>query len=85
MVREEYADDEDGRAAQRRRAGGRDFRVQIEFAAKVNMKAIDLVLKGERDDTAQDALRVLDIVLREHAARRYSVDLFHCLSTLLPF
>ncbi|KAG6541212.1 hypothetical protein Mapa_017373 [Marchantia paleacea] len=70
VVREDYADDEDGRAAQRRRAGGRDFRVQIEFAAKVNMKAIDLVLKGDRDDTAQDALRVLDIMLREHAARR---------------
>ncbi|KAL3700728.1 hypothetical protein R1sor_018750 [Riccia sorocarpa] len=69
VEREEDRDD-DGRPAQRRRAGGRDFEVKIEFAAKVNMKAIDAVLRGERDETAQDALRVLDIMLREHAARR---------------
>ncbi|KAL2651029.1 hypothetical protein R1flu_019157 [Riccia fluitans] len=61
---------DDGRPSQKRRGGGRDFEVKIEFAAKVNMKAIDTVLKGGRDETAQDAIRVLDIMLREHAARR---------------
>ncbi|CAM6087810.1 unnamed protein product [Calypogeia fissa] len=65
---------EEGRPSQRRRTGGRDFDVEIKFAAKVNMSAIQAVLKGTGEELpqrlAQDALRVLDIMLREHAARR---------------
>lgn len=34
------------------------------------MSSIDELLHGRVIETAQDALRVLDIVLREHATRR---------------
>jgi hypothetical protein len=47
--------------------------VRIDFAAKVNMRAIDDVLRGlpgAQVDRAQDALRVLDIVLRESASSK---------------
>ncbi|KAL3683483.1 hypothetical protein R1sor_001505 [Riccia sorocarpa] len=60
----------DGRPSQMRRGGGRDFLVKFEYAARVNMRAIDAVLRGETEGSAQDAIRVLDIMLREHAAKR---------------
>jgi len=57
---------------------GRDFKVTIEFAAKIRMKAIEEMMKGvmgkcseEQEKRALDALRVLDIVLRESASERY--------------
>ncbi|KAF8008168.1 hypothetical protein BT93_K1988 [Corymbia citriodora subsp. variegata] len=47
------------------------FRVEISYAAKVPLKSIFLGLKGmDKDTDAQDALRVLDIVLRQTAAKR---------------
>lgn len=49
---------------------GSEFTVTIKFAAVVNMSSIDELLHGRVIETAQDALRVLDIVLREHATRR---------------
>lgn len=58
-------------------ARGRDFIVKIEFAGKIRMKAIHGILKRvmgmgdlEQEVRAIDALRVLDIVLRESASRR---------------
>lgn len=48
------------------------FMVGISFAAKIPMQSITLALKGvESDANSQDALRVLDIVLRQQAANRY--------------
>ncbi|KAG0608690.1 hypothetical protein M758_8G124800 [Ceratodon purpureus] len=56
---------------------GRDFVVKIEFATTIRMKAIEEMLRGptgkgnlELEVRALDALRVLDIVLRESAAER---------------
>lgn len=47
--------------------------MKIVHVATVDMKAIDAVLRGDRDDKVHDALRVLDIMLREHAAKRLGV------------
>lgn len=48
------------------------FKVEISYAAKIPLKSIAIALKGsELDSVAQDALRVLDIVLRQQAANRY--------------
>lgn len=57
---------------------GRDFKVTIEFAAKIRMKAIEEMMNGamgrcsdDQERRALDALRVLDIVLRESASERF--------------
>lgn len=48
------------------------FMVEISFAVKIPLQSIALSLKGiESDANSQDALRVLDIVLRQRAANRY--------------
>lgn len=45
------------------------FKVEISYAAKIPLKSIVLALKGvEADNSTQDALRVLDIILRQQAA-----------------
>ncbi|KAL3699228.1 hypothetical protein R1sor_017250 [Riccia sorocarpa] len=59
----------EGNAGARARAGN-DFLVKIEYAAVVDMNSIAAVNRGERDARSQDALRVLDIVLREHATKK---------------
>ncbi|PRQ52666.1 putative post-transcriptional gene silencing PAZ-Argonaute family [Rosa chinensis] len=46
------------------------FNVEISYAAKIPLKPIALALKGADADDGQDALRVLDIVLRQQAANR---------------
>lgn len=47
------------------------FQVEISYAAKVPLKSIFLGLKGmDKDNNAQDALRVLDIALRQTVAKR---------------
>lgn len=49
----------------------RTFMVQIRFAAKIPLRTIALALKGNVSDATQDALRVLDIILRQNASKRY--------------
>ncbi|XP_010252577.1 PREDICTED: protein argonaute 16 isoform X2 [Nelumbo nucifera] len=46
------------------------FKVEISFSAKIPMKSIASALKGNEVDNTQDALRVLDIILRQQAASR---------------
>ncbi|WOL14713.1 protein argonaute 4B-like [Canna indica] len=46
------------------------FKVEINFAAKIPMKSIALALKGHESENSQEALRVLDIILRQHAAKQ---------------
>ncbi|XP_077215045.1 protein argonaute 16-like [Tasmannia lanceolata] len=46
------------------------FTVQISFAAKIPMKPIAMALKGNMSTSTQDALRVLDIILRQNSAKR---------------
>lgn len=47
------------------------FMVEISFATKIPLSSIALALKGNEVDNTQDALRVLDIVLRQQAANWY--------------
>nr|BAC84805.1 putative ARGONAUTE9 protein [Oryza sativa Japonica Group]BAD32046.1 putative ARGONAUTE9 protein [Oryza sativa Japonica Group] len=44
--------------------------VGISYAAKIPLKSVALALQGSESDHAQDALRVLDIVLRQQQAKR---------------
>uniref|UniRef100_A0A0E0LYI7 Piwi domain-containing protein n=1 Tax=Oryza punctata TaxID=4537 RepID=A0A0E0LYI7_ORYPU len=46
------------------------FVVGISYAAKIPLKSVALALRGSESDHAQDALRVLDIILRQQQAKR---------------
>ncbi|KAG8387057.1 hypothetical protein BUALT_Bualt03G0213700 [Buddleja alternifolia] len=46
------------------------FKVEISYAAKIPLKSISLSLQGSETEKVQDALRVLDIILRQQAASR---------------
>ncbi|KAH7852269.1 hypothetical protein Vadar_022628 [Vaccinium darrowii] len=48
----------------------RTFVVEISYAVKIPLKSISLALRGVEAEKAQDALRVLDIILRHQAANR---------------
>lgn len=43
----------------------RTFRVVIKLAARVDLHHLDMFLSGRQADAPQEALQVLDIVLRE--------------------
>ncbi|KAL1289465.1 hypothetical protein HN51_057570 [Arachis hypogaea] len=49
----------------------REFMVVIKFAARVSMHQLRELLSGKQVDTPQEALTVIDIVLRELAAQSY--------------
>uniref|UniRef100_A0A0D6R7G7 Piwi domain-containing protein n=1 Tax=Araucaria cunninghamii TaxID=56994 RepID=A0A0D6R7G7_ARACU len=61
---------DNGRKKIRRDDRAEKFKVEISFAAKISMKSLNAALQGEVSDKCQDALRVLDIILRQHAARK---------------
>ncbi|KAG6551026.1 hypothetical protein Mapa_007259 [Marchantia paleacea] len=46
------------------------FTVELAYAAVIDMATIAAVIRGETDKRSQDALRVLDIVIREHASKK---------------
>ncbi|KAJ4836445.1 hypothetical protein Tsubulata_023081 [Turnera subulata] len=46
------------------------FKVEISFAAKITMQAITAALQGQESKNSQEGLRVLDIILRQHAAKQ---------------
>ncbi|CAI0460285.1 unnamed protein product [Linum tenue] len=52
--------------------GSKSFNIEISYAAKIPLKPIALALKGNEADIGgiQDAVRVLDIILRQQAANR---------------
>ncbi|XWS74255.1 hypothetical protein CRYUN_Cryun02cG0199900 [Craigia yunnanensis] len=54
----------------RRLYQSKTFRVEISFAAKIPMQAIQNALRGQETENSQEALRVLDIILRQHAAKQ---------------
>ncbi|KAL1348006.1 hypothetical protein HN51_024011 [Arachis hypogaea] len=54
----------------RRPYRAKTFKVEISFAAKIPMKAISNALRGEETENYQEAIRVLDIILRQHAAKQ---------------
>lgn len=45
------------------------FKVEISFAARIPMQAIGNALRGQETENSQEAIRVLDIILRQHAAK----------------
>ncbi|XP_031490006.1 protein argonaute 4-like [Nymphaea colorata] len=59
----------DGERKRMKRGGrSRKFDVEISFAAKIPLRQIEAAMRGE--DSGQEALRVLDIILRQHAAKK---------------
>ncbi|KAK9697061.1 hypothetical protein RND81_08G012500 [Saponaria officinalis] len=62
-------DEDDGSGAPRRE---REFTVVIKFAARVDLHHLDMFLQGRQADAPQEALQVLDIVLRELPTSRFS-------------
>ncbi|XP_074269555.1 protein argonaute 1 [Silene latifolia] len=62
-------DEDDGSGAPRRE---RDFKVVIKLAARVDLHHLGMFLQGRQADAPQEALQVLDIVLRELPTTRFS-------------
>ncbi|KAB1226561.1 Protein argonaute 4 [Morella rubra] len=54
----------------RRPYRSKTFKVEISFATKIPMQAIGNALRGQESENSQEALRVLDIILRQHAAKQ---------------
>ncbi|XP_071686025.1 protein argonaute 4-like isoform X2 [Rutidosis leptorrhynchoides] len=54
----------------RRSYQSKTFKVELSFAAKIPMQAIAQALRGQESENSQEALRVLDIILRQHAAKQ---------------
>ncbi|KAL0887396.1 hypothetical protein Bca101_011379 [Brassica carinata] len=46
------------------------FMVEISYAARIPMQALASALQGRETDNLQDATRVLDVILRQNAARQ---------------
>ncbi|KAB1212155.1 Protein argonaute 1 [Morella rubra] len=61
-------DEDDGSGGQR---GEREFKVVIKLAARADLHHLGLFLQGKQADAPQEALQVLDIVLRELPTTRY--------------
>ncbi|KAI4305845.1 hypothetical protein L6164_029185 [Bauhinia variegata] len=58
------------RKRMRRPFRSKSYKVEITFAAKIPMQAIALALRGQESENFQEAIRVLDIILRQHAAKQ---------------
>jgi len=54
----------------RRPYQSKQYKVELSYAAKIPMQAIANVIKGQENENTMEALRVLDIVLRQHAAKQ---------------
>ncbi|XP_037497237.1 protein argonaute 4 isoform X1 [Jatropha curcas] len=61
---------ESDRKRMRRPYRSKTFKVEISFAAKIPMQAIANALRGQESENSQEAIRVLDIILRQHAAKQ---------------
>uniref|UniRef100_A0A7N0U3U9 Argonaute 1 n=1 Tax=Kalanchoe fedtschenkoi TaxID=63787 RepID=A0A7N0U3U9_KALFE len=61
-------DEEDGSGGTKRE---REFKVVIKYAARADLHHLELFLQGRQADAPQEALQVLDIVLRELPTSRY--------------
>jgi eukaryotic translation initiation factor 2C len=53
----------------------KSYKVEISFASKIPLQAIANALKGHETENYQEAIRVLDIILRQHAAKQCVVFL----------
>ncbi|KAL2230587.1 UNVERIFIED_CONTAM: Protein argonaute 4A [Sesamum indicum] len=62
--------DESDRKRSCRQRHSRTYKVSINYAAKIPMQAIAHALRGQDSEHFQEAVRVLDIILRQHAAEQ---------------
>ncbi|KAK4406446.1 protein argonaute 4A [Sesamum angolense] len=62
--------DEIDRKRSRRQRRSKTYKVSINYAAKIPMQAIANALRGQDSEHYQEAVRVLDIILRQHAAEQ---------------
>lgn len=46
------------------------YKVAISYAAKIPLQAISNTLNGKETEHFQEAVRVLDVILRQHAAKQ---------------
>ncbi|XP_022974445.1 protein argonaute 10-like [Cucurbita maxima] len=61
-------DEEDGVSGPKRE---RDYKVVIKFVARANLQYLGQFLAGKRANAPQEAIQILDIVLRELSSKRY--------------
>ena len=64
---------ESDRKRMRRPYQSKTYKVEISYAAKIPMQAIAQALRGQESENSQEALRVLGIILRQHAAKQYVI------------
>ncbi|KAL0887394.1 hypothetical protein Bca101_011377 [Brassica carinata] len=67
---ENASPNEPDRKRSRRPHQSKKFMVEISYAARIPMQAIASALQGKETDYLQDAIRVLDVILRQSAARQ---------------
>jgi len=65
----------------RRPYRSKSYKVEINFASKIPLQAIDKALKGHETDNYQEALRVLDTILRQQAAKQCVFSLIYVILT----
>lgn len=53
------------------------FKVELIQAAKIPMSAIGQVIRGQESEDSLEAVRVLDIILRQHSAKQYVLIYLH--------
>ncbi|KAI7754377.1 hypothetical protein M8C21_025609, partial [Ambrosia artemisiifolia] len=63
-------DNDTDKKRMRRSYQSKTFKVELSFAAKIPMQSIAQALRGQESENSQEALRVLDIILRQHAAKQ---------------
>ncbi|GFP87837.1 protein argonaute 4a [Phtheirospermum japonicum] len=61
---------ESDRKRSRKQAHSKTYKVAINFAARIPMQAIANALRGQDSENFQEAVRVLDIMLRQNAAQK---------------
>ncbi|ONM31333.1 hypothetical protein Zm00014a_019947 [Zea mays] len=54
----------------RRPYNTKTYKVELSFAAKIPMSAISQALRGQESEHTQEAIRVIDIILRQHSAKQ---------------
>lgn len=52
------------------------FKVEISYVAEIPLKSVAIALQGSETEKHQDALRVLDTILRQQAAQRHFLIFF---------
>lgn len=61
---------DDATKRMRRQSRSKTFNVEISYVTKIPLKAITNAIQGQESEHYQEALRVLDIILRQNAAKQ---------------